>query len=88
MDIEILKEVNAKEMVSASVRQQQIAFVCQRGRSVRRACALEVARSTIGYESKLAQRDAPAVAVMQELKAQYPRYVPPHPGVHGPPQPR
>ena len=62
-------------MVSASVRRQQIAFVCQRGRSVRRACALlSVARSTVGYESKLAQRDAPAVAVMQELASQYPRY--------------
>jgi putative transposase len=62
-------------MVSASVRRQQVAFVCQRGRSVRRACALlRVARSTIGYESKLAQRDAPAVAVMRELAIQYPRY--------------
>jgi putative transposase len=62
-------------MVSASVRRQQIAFVCQRGRSVRRACALlRVARSTVGYESKLAQRDAPAVAVMRELALQYPRY--------------
>ncbi len=62
-------------MVSASVRRQQIAYVCQRGRSVRRACALlSVARSTVGYESKLAQRDAPAVAVMRELASQYPRY--------------
>lgn len=62
-------------MVSASVRRQQIAFVCQRGRSVRRACALlRVARSTVGYESKLAQRDAPAVSVMKELALQYPRY--------------
>jgi putative transposase len=62
-------------MVSASVRRQQIAFVCQRGRSVRRACALlSVARSSVGYESKLVQRDAPAVAVMRELAAQYPRY--------------
>ena len=74
MDIEILKEVNAK-MVSASVRRQQIAYVCQRGRSVRRACALlRVARSTVGYESKLAQRDSQAVPVMRELAAQYPRY--------------
>ena len=62
-------------MVSASVRRQQIAFVCQRGRSVRRACALlKVARSTVGYESKLVPRDAPAVAVMKELALQYPRY--------------
>jgi putative transposase len=42
---------------------------------VRRACALlSVARSTVGYPSRLAQRDAPAVAVMHELAAQYPRY--------------
>ena len=62
-------------MVSASVRRQQIAYVCQRGRSVRRACALRsVARSTVRYESRLAARDAPAVAVMHELAAQYPRY--------------
>lgn len=62
-------------MVSASVRRQQIAYVCQRGRSLRRACALlSVARSGVGYESRLVARDAAAVAVMQELAAQYPRY--------------
>jgi putative transposase len=62
-------------MVSACVRRQQIAYVCQRGRSVRRACALlSVARSTVHYESRLARKDAPAVAVMRELAAQYPRY--------------
>jgi putative transposase len=62
-------------MVSACVRRQQIAYVCQRGRSVRRACALlSVARSTVHYQSRLARKDAPAVAVMQELAAQYPRY--------------
>jgi putative transposase len=62
-------------MVSAPVRRQQIAFVCQRGRSVRQACALlSVARSTAGYQSRLVKRDAPAVAVMHELAAQYPRY--------------
>ncbi len=62
-------------MVSAPVRRQQIAYVCQRGRSVRRACALlSVARSTVGYQSRLVAKDAPAVAAMQELAAQYPRY--------------
>jgi putative transposase len=62
-------------MVSARVRRQQIAYVCQRGRSVRRACALlSVARSTVHYESRLARKDAPAVTVMRELAAQYPRY--------------
>src|ERR1700691_865270 len=62
-------------MVSACVRRQQIAYVCQRGRSVRRACALlRVARSTVCYESRLVKKDAPAVCVMHELAAQYPRY--------------
>jgi putative transposase len=62
-------------MVSARVRRQQIAYVCQRGRSVRRACALlSVARSTVHYESRLARKDAPVVTVMRELAAQYPRY--------------
>jgi putative transposase len=62
-------------MVSAPVRRQQIAYVCQRGRSVRRACALlSVPRSTVGYQSRLVARDAPVVAAMQELAAQYPRY--------------
>jgi len=57
------------------VRRQQIAYVCQRGRSIRRACALlSVARSTVGYQLRLPLRDAPAVAVMRELAAQYPRY--------------
>jgi putative transposase len=39
IDIEILKEVAAKKMVRASVRRQQIAFVCQRGRSVMRGAS-------------------------------------------------
>src|ERR1035438_7250071 len=62
-------------MVSASARRQQIAYVCQRGRSVRQACALlSVARSTVGYQPRLRLRDGPAVAVMRGLAAQDPRY--------------
>src|SRR5580692_6760747 len=62
-------------MVSAPVRRQQVAYVCQRGRSVRRACALlSVSRSTLGYESKVALKDAPVLKAMHELAAQYPRY--------------
>jgi putative transposase len=62
-------------MVGAPVRRRQVSFVHQRGVSLRRACALlSVARSTLSYESRLAQRDAPVVAVMRELAAQYPRY--------------
>ena len=62
-------------MVSAPIRRQQVAYVCQRGRSVRRACALlSVSRSTLGYESKVALKDAPVLKAMHELAAQYPRY--------------
>jgi putative transposase len=62
-------------MVSACVRRKQIAYVRQRGISLRRACALlQVARSTVGYESALAKRDAPVIEAMRELAAQYPRF--------------
>lgn len=62
-------------MVSAQVRRKQVAYVCQRGRSLRQACALmSVARSALRYESRLVRRDAPVVTVMRELAGQYPRY--------------
>jgi len=62
-------------MVSACDRRKQVAYVRRRGISLRRACALlQVARSTMGYESVLAQRDAPVVTAMRELAAQYPRF--------------
>ena len=62
-------------MVSACVRRSQVAYVRQRGISLRKACALlQVARSTMGYESTLARRDAPVVTAMRELAAQYPRF--------------
>ena len=62
-------------MVGARVRRQQVAYAQGRGLSSRRACALlSVARSTLGYQSRLAVRDAPAVAAMRDLAAQYPRF--------------
>lgn len=62
-------------MVSAPVRRRQVVYAQGRGLSVRRACALlSVARSTLGYQSKLAAKDAPAVEVMRELASQYPRF--------------
>lgn len=62
-------------MVSARVRRQQVAFVQTRGLSRRRACALlSVARSAVGYVSRLQARDAPAVQIMRDLAGQYPRY--------------
>ena len=45
-------------MVGARVRRQQVAYAEGRGLSRRRACALlSVARSTIGYVSRLIARD-------------------------------
>ncbi len=62
-------------MVGARVRRQQVAYARSRGLSGRRACALlSVARSTLGYASRLALRDAPVVAAMRSLADQYPRY--------------
>src|SRR5689334_24575939 len=62
-------------MVGARVRRQQVAYAEGRGLSGRRACALlSVARSTIGYVSRLIARDASVIPPMRTLAAQYPRY--------------
>jgi len=43
--------------------------------SQRRACGLlSVARSALGYESRLRKKDAPVLEAMRELARQYPRY--------------
>ena len=62
-------------MVGARGRREQVAFAQARGLSRRRACAvLSVARSTVGYQSRLTVRDAPALQAMRDLAGQYPRY--------------
>ncbi len=62
-------------MVGARVRREQIAYACTRGLSGRRACALlSVARSSVGYVSRLQARETPAVRAMRDLAGQYPRY--------------
>jgi len=62
-------------MVSVPVRREQVAYATRRGLSQRRSCTLmKVARSTIGYRSAKAVRDAPVLARMALLSAQYPRY--------------
>ena len=59
LEIDVLKEITRK-MVGARVRRQQVAYTRSRGLSDRRACAvLSVARSPLGYQSRLAVRDAP-----------------------------
>ncbi len=73
-----VRRQHGSEFVSRAVLRwlnQSNIYVCQRGRSVRRACALlSVSRSTLGYESKVAMKDAPVLKAMHELAAQYPRY--------------
>lgn len=62
-------------MVSAPVRRQQVEFARRRGLSYRRGCALlSVARSSLHYVSKRSAADEPALKIMRELSAQYPRY--------------
>jgi putative transposase len=61
-------------MVSARVRREQVAYVQTRGLSRRRACALlSVPRSTLGYQSRLAVKDAPVLTAMRTFAADYPR---------------
>jgi putative transposase len=55
-------------MVGARVRRQQVAYAEGRGLSRRRACALlSVARSTLGYVSRLIARDAPLLPSVRTL---------------------
>jgi putative transposase len=62
-------------MVSVPARRQQVAYAREHGVSARRACTLlSVARSALHYGSRKAAKDAPVIARMQELSAQYPRY--------------
>ena len=62
-------------MVSPHARREQVGFACEHGLSERRACGLlGIARSTLGYELTLPAKDAPVIAAMRTLSAQYPRY--------------
>jgi putative transposase len=62
-------------MVSAPVRVRQVERARVLGLSVRRACRLlGVPRSLVRYEHKQPKKDAPVVAKMRTLAAQYPRY--------------
>ena len=62
-------------MVSVPARRLQVTYATGRGLSQRRACTLvKVGRSALGYHSRKAAKDGPAIARMQELSAQYPRF--------------
>ena len=61
--------------MSVPARRAAVAYARGRGLSQRRACTLlQVGRSALGYVSRTAAKDAPALARMTELAAQYPRY--------------
>jgi putative transposase len=75
LELDVMREISRKKMVSAQARRRQVIYARQRGVSSRRACALlSVARSTLGYESRLTAKDAPVLAARHELSAQYPRF--------------
>jgi putative transposase len=62
-------------MVSAPARRQQVHFAQARGLSSRSACALlQVSRSSLNYQALQPAKDAPVMAAMRELSAQYPRF--------------
>lgn len=62
-------------MVSAQARKKLVAFAQSRGASQRRACALfSVPRSTLGYKSKMDERDEKLLERMQVLSRRYPRW--------------
>lgn len=57
------------------MRREQANYAHRRGLSQRCACALiGVSRSTLGYELQQPLKDAPVMAAMRELSAQYPRF--------------
>jgi putative transposase len=62
-------------MVSAPARREQAKYAHERGLPKRVACALiQVARSTLDYEPRRPTQDAPVIAAMRDLSAQYPRF--------------
>ena len=62
-------------MVSVQVRLDQARYAIGRGVTQRRACTLmEVARSGLGYQCKMAGKDRPIVSAMRNYSRLYPRF--------------
>lgn len=62
-------------MVSVPALRSQVAYAAGRGLPQRRACTLiGVGRSALRYRPRKAEKDAPVLARMAELSAEYPRY--------------
>lgn len=61
--------------MSALEREEQVRNAMERGLSQRRPCALmRMARSGLYYERKMALKDAPVIAAMEDLSAQFRRF--------------
>jgi putative transposase len=62
-------------VVSPARRRQLVPFVQRRGVSFRRACRLlSVARSRLGYASRLSIRDTEVLAAIRHVAQQHPRF--------------
>jgi len=62
-------------MVSAQARREAVGYAVGRGVSVRRACALlRVARSALGYQSRMAARDRKLRRRLRVIARRHPRY--------------
>jgi putative transposase len=62
-------------VVSVPARRLQVIYATGKGLSQRRACTLfGVSRSALAYQRVRPAKDAPVLARMAELSAQYPRY--------------
>jgi putative transposase len=62
-------------VVSASARREQVRYAGMRGLSTRRACRLiEVARSSLNYQSRMPARDKELELLLRSLAERHPRY--------------
>ena len=70
-----MRKSRFNEQQLVKIRRRQVDYAKRRGLSERWACALlSVARSTLRYLPRMPGPDAPALAAMVSLSAQYPRF--------------
>ncbi len=75
LEIEVIKEITVKKVVSVQTRLERVGYIIGRGVAQRRACTLmSVARSGLVYECNMPVKDRPIIRVMRYYSAQYPRY--------------
>ncbi|WP_139133343.1 IS3 family transposase [Pandoraea sp. ISTKB] len=75
LEIEVMREIGCKKVVSAQVRCEQARFAMERGLSQRRACALmQVSRSSLSYTLKMPCKNTPVIEAMRTLSGQFPRF--------------